>query len=64
MHKTTTPTRPESRAAEREPTYADLLAANEAMGQRIDELEAQLVGPVDPESAWPSLSGRYWPVSS
>ncbi len=62
MHKTTTPTRPESRAAEREPTYDDLLAANEAMGQRIDELEAQLAHVVATEPAWPNLSGRYWPT--
>lgn len=33
--KTSTNTRPE-------PLYSDLLEANEAMGRRIDELEAQL----------------------
>lgn len=57
--KTSTDTRPDP-----ESLYTDLLEANEAMGRRIDELEAQLAYVVVTEPAWPNLSGRYWPVSS
>jgi len=55
--KTSINTRPES-----EPHYSDLLDANEAMGRRIDELEATLAA-ASLASAEP-LTSRYWPVSS